>query len=127
MFGKKKQSTPSDTPPGPILNCSFCNKSQRHVKKMIAGPDVQICNECVDICLDILNHAIKEDGIYSGVQGRVDRVERAWPTPGSILFCALCGLPSPIEHSVTVPERGVICAGCAVAVAAAVAARELSE
>ena len=34
--------------------CSFCNKSQRDVKKLIAGPTVYICDECVDICLDII-------------------------------------------------------------------------
>ncbi len=36
------------------LRCSFCNKSQREVKKLIAGPTVFICDECVDICLDII-------------------------------------------------------------------------
>ena len=36
------------------LRCSFCNKSQREVKKLIAGPAVFICDECVDICLDII-------------------------------------------------------------------------
>jgi ATP-dependent Clp protease ATP-binding subunit ClpX len=36
------------------LRCSFCNKSQREVRKLIAGPTVFICDECVDICLDII-------------------------------------------------------------------------
>ncbi|MCZ6726498.1 MAG: AAA family ATPase, partial [Acidobacteria bacterium] len=36
------------------LRCSFCNKNQREVKKLIAGPTVFICDECVDICLDII-------------------------------------------------------------------------
>ena len=35
---------------GDVLRCSFCNKSQRDVKKLIAGPTVYICDECVDIC-----------------------------------------------------------------------------
>src|SRR5438874_2506172 len=39
---------------GDVLRCSFCNKSQRDVKKLIAGPTVYICDECVDICLDII-------------------------------------------------------------------------
>ena len=39
---------------GEVLRCSFCNKSQRDVKKLIAGPTVYICDECVDICLDII-------------------------------------------------------------------------
>src|SRR5882672_3501595 len=40
---------------GDVLRCSFCNKSQRDVKKLIAGPTVYICDECVDICLDIIS------------------------------------------------------------------------
>lgn len=44
------------------LRCSFCNKSQRDVKKLIAGPTVRICNDCVAICNDIL----AEDGISAG-------------------------------------------------------------
>jgi ATP-dependent Clp protease ATP-binding subunit ClpX len=39
---------------GDVLRCSFCNKNQRDVKKLIAGPTVYICDECVDICLDII-------------------------------------------------------------------------
>jgi ATP-dependent Clp protease ATP-binding subunit ClpX len=39
---------------GDGLKCSFCNKSQRDVRKLIAGPTVYICDECVDICLDII-------------------------------------------------------------------------
>ncbi len=37
------------------LNCSFCGKSQSKVKKLIAGPNTYICNECVDLCNDILD------------------------------------------------------------------------
>src|SRR5437867_584624 len=37
-----------------LLRCSFCNKNQKDVKKLIAGPTVYICDECVDICLDII-------------------------------------------------------------------------
>jgi ATP-dependent Clp protease ATP-binding subunit ClpX len=40
---------------GDVLRCSFCNKNQRDVKKLIAGPTVYICDECVDICLDIIS------------------------------------------------------------------------
>ena len=36
------------------LHCSFCGKSQNEVEKIIAGPAVSICNECVDICNEIL-------------------------------------------------------------------------
>ena len=40
--------------PEKILYCSFCGKSQHEVKKLIAGPSVHICNECIDLCRDIL-------------------------------------------------------------------------
>ena len=36
------------------LSCSFCGKSQKEVKKLIAGPTVYICNECIDICNEII-------------------------------------------------------------------------
>lgn len=38
-----------------VLYCSFCGKSQKDVKKLIAGPNVFICNECVDLCHDIIS------------------------------------------------------------------------
>lgn len=38
-----------------MLRCSFCGKSQNEVKKLIAGPSVYICNECIDICNEIIN------------------------------------------------------------------------
>ena len=43
------------------LRCSFCNKPQREVKKLIAGPNVYICNECVDTCNEILVEDIEKD------------------------------------------------------------------
>ena len=36
------------------LTCSFCGKHQRQVNKLIAGPDVYICDECVDRCVEII-------------------------------------------------------------------------
>src|SRR6478672_5016395 len=41
--------------PEEILRCSFCGKSENEVKKLIAGPSVYICNECIDICNEIIN------------------------------------------------------------------------
>ena len=39
---------------GKLLYCSFCGKSQHEVRKLIAGPSVFICDECVDLCNDII-------------------------------------------------------------------------
>ena len=43
------------------LSCSFCGKTQDDVKKLIAGPSVYICNECVDLCNDIIEEEIKSE------------------------------------------------------------------
>src|SRR6478735_6066192 len=47
------------------LCCSFCGKSQKEVKKLIAGPTVYICDECIGLCNDIIAEEIeKEDQSY---------------------------------------------------------------
>ena len=43
-----------------LLFCSFCGKNQNEVRKLIAGPSVYICNECVDLCNDIIKEEISE-------------------------------------------------------------------
>lgn len=60
-----------------LLYCSFCGKSQHEVRKLIAGPSVFICDECVDLCNDIIREEIHgEDGIKSS--------ENKLPTPKEI-------------------------------------------
>ena len=59
-----------------LLYCSFCGKSQHEVRKLIAGPSVYICDECVDLCNDIISEEIRE------ISPRKD--ERALPTPHEI-------------------------------------------
>ena len=44
-----------------VLRCSFCDKPQREVKKLIAGPNVYICNECVETCNEILSEDTEKD------------------------------------------------------------------
>lgn len=44
-----------------LLYCSFCGKSQHEVRKLIAGPSVFVCDECVDLCNDIIREEIQED------------------------------------------------------------------
>ncbi|RLJ20917.1 ATP-dependent Clp protease ATP-binding subunit ClpX [bacterium endosymbiont of Escarpia laminata] len=47
---------------GKLLYCSFCGKSQHEVRKLIAGPSVFICDECVDLCNDIIREEMQEVG-----------------------------------------------------------------
>lgn len=51
--------------PEEILRCSFCGKSQNEVRKLIAGPSVYICNECIDICNEIINDDERTEAINS--------------------------------------------------------------
>ena len=57
-----------------LLYCSFCGKSQHEVKKLIAGPSVFICDECIDLCNDIIRDE------QSGESGR-GSVKDGLPTP----------------------------------------------
>jgi ATP-dependent Clp protease ATP-binding subunit ClpX len=60
-----------------LLYCSFCGKSQHEVRKLIAGPSVFICDECVELCDDIIREEIQEE---TGTGGG----EEAFPVPSEI-------------------------------------------
>jgi ATP-dependent Clp protease ATP-binding subunit ClpX len=60
-----------------LLYCSFCGKSQHEVKKLIAGPSVFICDECIELCNDIVRDEISSDQGGKGVKGEL-------PTPKEI-------------------------------------------
>ena len=47
---------------GKILYCSFCGKSQHEVRKLIAGPSVYVCDECVELCNDIIREELEDSG-----------------------------------------------------------------
>jgi ATP-dependent Clp protease ATP-binding subunit ClpX len=61
-----------------VLYCSFCGKSQHEVKKLIAGPSVFICDECIELCNDIIRDEVPAEGA-SAKATRSDL-----PTPGEI-------------------------------------------
>jgi ATP-dependent Clp protease ATP-binding subunit ClpX len=54
------------------LSCSFCGKSQKEVKKLIAGPSVYICDECISLCNDILAEEVQKEERQQG-QGKVPK------------------------------------------------------
>jgi ATP-dependent Clp protease ATP-binding subunit ClpX len=60
-----------------ILYCSFCGKSQNEVRKLIAGPSVYVCDECVDLCNDIIKEELANDD-------KDDSEEQALPKPKEI-------------------------------------------
>ena len=58
-----KKSSPSEK----LLYCSFCGKSQHEVKKLIAGPSVFICDECIDLCNEIIRDEAENAGGEAGI------------------------------------------------------------
>jgi ATP-dependent Clp protease ATP-binding subunit ClpX len=61
-----------------VLYCSFCGKSQHEVKKLIAGPSVFICDECIELCNDIIRDEVPVDG------GAAKPAKGELPVPGEI-------------------------------------------
>ncbi|MFC3607350.1 ATP-dependent Clp protease ATP-binding subunit ClpX [Stutzerimonas tarimensis] len=61
---------------GKLLYCSFCGKSQHEVRKLIAGPSVFICDECVDLCNDIIREEVQE--------AQTESSQHKLPTPREI-------------------------------------------
>ena len=60
MSDDKKNQKENASRNGETLYCSFCGKSQHDVRKLIAGPSVYICDECVDLCNDIIHESLVE-------------------------------------------------------------------
>jgi hypothetical protein len=84
----------------PKLHCSFCGKSQDEIRKLIAGPNVHICDECVDLCNDIL-------------EGEAEAESTTGTTAlHAIASCALCRLPKDATELRMIGEKGVVCVEC---------------
>ncbi len=62
-----------------VLHCSFCGKSQNEVKKLIAGRGVYICDECIDVCINIVSQEVKEEKKAEGGE-----IQENLPTPSKI-------------------------------------------
>ena len=79
--GKKKKMPKHDDS---RLKCSFCGKSQDQVKKLIAGPDVYICDECVELCNEILDEEFFENKEKDGEKSDEINAEKPIPKPHEI-------------------------------------------
>jgi len=91
---------------GKQLSCSFCAKDQREVRKLIAGPSVHICDECVNLCRDIIAEEIDNDagaGANSMASKTGSSAER---------LCGICMEPRETDELVFLPHAAYLCAGC---------------
>ena len=97
------------------LYCSFCGKSQHEVRKLIAGPTVFICDECVELCMDIIREESKSSLVKAG-----DGV----PSPGDSLTYEIAlsntggGTATSVVLDDLIPQHTVLQAGWAAQVAA---------
>jgi len=80
------------------LACSFCGKSQREVRKLVAGPDVYVCDECITLCWDILG---EEQAVEAGVVRALDQ-SAFKASSAARRFAAVCEkaveLPRPVAE-----------------------------
>jgi len=87
------------------LVCSFCGKSQDEVRKLIAGPTVYICDECIDLCNDIIAEEVDLEEQLEGAANPVASLNApSW--------CLVCRLPKPAEEVVAVSDVGFVCHRC---------------
>ena len=94
-------------------------RGQDVVRKLIAGPSVYICDECVQVCNDIIaddNRFSSRAKVESG-QGQISEGAEyihgpEVPVTGPAVRCALCRMPTPTEDGALIPNRGVLCPGC---------------
>jgi hypothetical protein len=124
--------------PEPILRCSFCNKAQTEVRKLIAGPTAfqaarcHICDECIQLCNDIIR-ADSESSPAAVVLGTAPATEESAEQPAAppsessstylvqVVTCKLCGMQLPTEDALVISERGFLCPRCSGEVEAALA------
>ncbi|MEB3356387.1 MAG: ATP-dependent protease ATP-binding subunit ClpX [Synechococcales bacterium] len=78
------------------LKCSFCGKSQEQVRKLIAGPGVYICDECVDLCNEILDEELF-DSSSAVPQPAPRREQQAEKRPNRSAQISLSQIPKPVE------------------------------
>ena len=84
---RASQKEPADvTTTKPTANCSFCGKANTEVRKIVAGPGVYICDECVGLCNEVIEQVVrKPDSVPRAAQPSVDRLLAWLPSVGQTL------------------------------------------
>jgi len=101
----KASGTMAERPPTTEVRCSFCRKHQDEVRKIVAGPSVYICDECIDLCNDIIAEECDPEASAASREPLT-----------SISTCIVCRLPKLATDLLLVPGAGFVCRPCADAV-----------
>ena len=104
-----------------VLRCSFCNKGQNDIAKLIAGPSVCICDECIAVCNDII-----ADDAEAAAEAGKERVTSLVPDVNLSdlsVPCSLCQMPTDAREGLQIPNRGILCVGCIGEIEASIAER----
>jgi hypothetical protein len=120
----------AETPP----YCSFCNRKQAEVRKLVAGPVAMICDECVTTCVDIIVDDARASGSAEDLPAsqemqarlkahRINAAQSPLPVPDEAIplwhvRCALCRQIVPTDAAMSIEGRGVLCESCLAAVRA---------
>ena len=128
MFGKEKAGQEQRPDLKEPLQCSFCQKRQDRVKKLIAGPAAFICDECVAVCVDIMadddRWAVHQEAerLRVKMERETERVRALRATlRRDSGVCTLCGKVASADKLLSIGARGSLCGDCANAVEDALA------
>jgi hypothetical protein len=103
-FGEKWEThVPRFSDDGKIIACSFCGKNQHDVGTLIAGPSVHICDECVDLCDQILTKKNVKESEEAAQPANNSSAER---------LCGICMEPRETDELIFLPHAAYMCAGC---------------
>jgi hypothetical protein len=84
--------------------CSFCGKSQSEVRKLVAGPSVHICDECIELCKNILVEDLDADGERRSKSAKGRSRENR--------LCGICMEERESDELIFLPHAAYMCAGC---------------
>jgi len=106
IFGRKRPAV--GEPAEPDRHCSFCKKRADEVRKLIAGPTVHICDECVDVCVDIL----ADDRRASASSPEASTDTPGAPEPSTDVRCTHCLAVTSLEHALVIESPALLCPQC---------------
>jgi len=86
------------------LACSFCGRHQQEVRKLIAGPSVHICNECVGLCNDIATEEVAANAAVNKKGSNAKTKETH--------LCGICMEERETDELIFLPHAAYMCAGC---------------